>query len=241
MVPRPTLTGGRDRKLLLVLSHMRSYSTLLTHILDDHPAIHGWHELHRSYETAEDVDRTIAKQLGRRSERYACDNVLHNEYPVADAVLASDRVDWIISVRNARSTLRSLWRWGGRQNKYRKAGVAADYYIDRVRELERMGSLLDGRFVLLRSDLLVDEPDETVAALTDAFELDPPLRPEYTPDDRTGSPNHGDFSQYIKTGKIVQERSYKLTARIPRGDIERCGEVRAEMLQTLRRRARCVV
>ena len=240
MVTAESVAGSKP-KMLLVLSHMRSYSTLLTHILHDNPDIFGWHELHRSYPSERIVEQTIQQQLKATSASFACDNLLHSRYSIGEDVLDSDRVTWIISVRTAGPTLNSLWRWGGPGNRYRQPGTAARYYIDRVQQLERLGTQLAGRFILLRSDRLINHPNDTLDQLSKGLELSVPLRSTYDPDDGTGSPRFGDFSKYIGKGEIVSKRSYKSRPQIPATDIRRCRRARGRALASLRDNAKLVV
>lgn len=240
MVPAESVALSGS-KMLLVLSHMRSYSTLLTHILHDNPAIFGWHELHRSYPSERVVEQTIEQQLKTTSASFACDNLLHSRYSIGQDVLRSDRVTWIISVRNATPTLKSLWRWGGPGNRFRQPGKAADYYSGRIEELEKLGKQLAGRFILLRSDRLINHPNDTLHELSKGLELSVPLRSTYDPDDGTGSPRFGDFSQYISQGRIVSKRSYKSRPQVSEDDIRRCRRVRGRALASLRDNAKLVV
>jgi hypothetical protein len=227
------MTGRRG--LLLVLSHMRSYSTLLTHLLSEHESISGWRELHRSYATANDIQTVIDDLCTTPKHLLACDNILHNEYAVSPEVLAaSDQVRCIISIRNAYPTLQSLWRWGGPGNKFREPGVAADYYCDRLAELEHMGELLDGRFVLLRSDRLVNHPSQTTKELSGYLALQPELPSSYTPRPDTGDPKYGDFSRFIGAGTIVKDRAHRIKAPINDADYRRCRRIRGEVLNRLR-------
>ena len=76
---------------LLVLSHMRSYSTLLAHLLHEHPKISGWEEQHRSYRTTSDLESLIAGQCNLPGVTVACDNLLHNGYSIGAPVYDDDR------------------------------------------------------------------------------------------------------------------------------------------------------
>ena len=54
---------GRSRRYLFVLSHMRSFSSLLCHILGSHPEIAGYAEAHQAY-----AGRADLLQLTRKVE-----------------------------------------------------------------------------------------------------------------------------------------------------------------------------
>src|SRR6185436_15808518 len=72
---------------LFVVSHMRSYSSLLCHILGSHPAISGYSEAHQSYFGRNDLDR-LARTVREHTEEaalkpYVLDKVLHDNTEIA--------------------------------------------------------------------------------------------------------------------------------------------------------------
>src|SRR5688572_27511814 len=72
----------KRRSLLLVLSHMRSYSSVLSHVLGSHPEIDGYCETHIRYRLSLDVHRLGWKVRALTGEplsgRFVLDKVLHN-------------------------------------------------------------------------------------------------------------------------------------------------------------------
>ena len=73
---------SRARRNLFVLGHMRSYSSLLCHILGSHPQVDGYCETHIKYRTWLDLLRLRSRVVQLTGEplrgRYILDKVLHN-------------------------------------------------------------------------------------------------------------------------------------------------------------------
>ena len=76
---------------LFVVSHMRSYSSLLCHILGSHPEISGYSETHQSYLGRNDLDRlakTVREHTGETAlNRILLDKVLHNHADIESGIL----------------------------------------------------------------------------------------------------------------------------------------------------------
>ena len=64
LLRHPSVYLGR-REYVIVLSHMRSYSTLLAHLLGSHPEIAGYAEMHTSYAQRRDLLRLRRKWRAR--------------------------------------------------------------------------------------------------------------------------------------------------------------------------------
>src|SRR5258707_13269189 len=73
-----------SRRTLFLLGHMRSYSSVLSHVLGSHPQINGYCETHTKYRTYFDLwklHRRGRKLTGEAATRdYVLDKML-DEYP----------------------------------------------------------------------------------------------------------------------------------------------------------------
>ena len=109
------MPGSAARRYLFVLGHMRSYSSLLCHILGSHPQIDGYCETHVKYRTRFDLLRLrsrVVKLTGEPlSGRYVLDKVLHN-YPLASSILRSPNTLSIVLVRRPVPTVQSIVNMG---------------------------------------------------------------------------------------------------------------------------------
>lgn len=97
---------------LFVVSHMRSFSTLLCHILGSHSDIGGYVETHQSYFGGFDLDRLAVKVTDTTEDpllrRYLLDKMLHNYVHIAPKVLARPDVKILFLIRSAEDTIRSI-------------------------------------------------------------------------------------------------------------------------------------
>jgi len=90
---------------LFVVSHMRSFSSLLCHILGSHPEISGYAEMHLSYLGRPDLDR-LARKVREMTDnaplrRYVLDKLLHNYRQLMPRVFERPDVKIVFLLRNA--------------------------------------------------------------------------------------------------------------------------------------------
>ena len=101
----------RRRSPLFILSHMRSYSSVLSHVLGSHPEIDGYCETHLRYRFALDFLRLqwrVRRLTGEPlSGRFVLDKILHN-YSLASSVLERPQARVIFLLRQPADVLRSL-------------------------------------------------------------------------------------------------------------------------------------
>ena len=116
------------RGYILLMSHMRSCSTLLAHLLGSHSEIDGYAELLQHYESPVDLlgmTRRIEAHTGTpRRGRYALDKLLHNRGIVDPGILRRHDVKVVFLLRNARDTLPSIVRASVVDDKVAPSGMA---------------------------------------------------------------------------------------------------------------------
>ena len=195
---------------IFVVSHMRSFSSLLCHILGSHPEISGYGETHRSYLVRTDLDRlarTVREQTGDASlGRFLVDKILHDHVEIAPGILTRPDVRVVFLLRNAQDTLASILNMArtlGHTDRFSDPEQMLGYYVNRLKQMERYGSLLPGNARYIDSERLVDDTDAVLGGLTRWLALDGDLTPEYRTFPHTGVPGHGDPSPNIKAGKVV--------------------------------------
>ena len=113
---RIAMNVARPRQALFLLSHMRSYSSLLCHILNSNPEVDGYGELGIPYRTPLDLINMryqIRLTTGNRLQgRYALDKVLHPTVELADAILTSPSATVMVGVREPDASVRSIRAMG---------------------------------------------------------------------------------------------------------------------------------
>lgn len=212
MVSRTSLAlRSTDYRYLFILGHVRSGSTLLSHILAAHPDIVGAGETHIRYESAADLPKLalMTSELLHRPilrQNYIVDQINHSY--VSDDVLLSERLyRSLILIRQPEDTLKSMVSlsvWGEQQ--------ALQLYMERLATLCRYGKLLKHRAFLVEYDDLVDNSETSLGNISHFLELRHPLEENYVTHRMTGRiPGYGDPSQNIKRGRIVRTSSHDVT------------------------------
>jgi len=241
-------------RYLLILSHARSYTTLLCHILGSHRQISGYGETRMPYETAVDLYRLNAKACEdgnyRNDCEYVLDKLLYDDLTVSDTVLGLPRVIPIFVVREPEPTIASLTRmrvreheqgiqnWAEGTDRRAAAGSAAAYYTRRLETLQTLCARLEalrGRGIFLPARCLLDDTAGTLRFLEGALNLDGPLREEYKVFEMTGKTDYGDTSTTIRTGRIVRDPSEQEEVPIPADLLDRAGHAYAACMNSLRR------
>ncbi len=214
--------AGR-RRYLFLLGHMRSYSSVLSHILGSHPQIDGYCETHTKYRTRLDLwrlRRRVRKLTGEplRGD-YVLDKILH-DYPMARSILESSRTRGIILVREPRAAVRSIIEMGLNHSPiawHRDFEQVARYYETRLAGLLRLTEALRGRVVFVEAESLLTQPRNVLDPLGVFLELDSPLQPEYRRFPHSGDLGCGDLSDAISSGEIMAvPRDRRTSVSVPR-------------------------
>lgn len=231
----------RPRKHLFLFSHMRSYSSLLGHILGSNPEIDGYVELQQSYETELDFIRSSLKVYETSGNqlhgKYVFDKILHGHLEVGSIVLKRPQAVAIFAVRDPGDTVRSTVAMAQRGKKPDWKGdidKVAAYYQRRTTQLVEVANEFTGRSCVLEAEHLVDNPTETLRGLTQFLELKNPLRADYDVFSHTGKPQFGDPGNYIKSGRLVKERDTHDEVELPAGMAAELSAHRATVLDQLR-------
>jgi hypothetical protein len=243
-------------RYLLLLTHARSYSTLLCHILGSHPQVCGYSEAMIAYETAVDLIRLnceVSRAGNYRGDcEYVVDKLLFDNFGVSDVVLRIPRVTPLLIIREPESAIASLVRmrdreyeqgiadWtGGVIDRSRNAELAAVYYISRLGTLQAFAARLEAmgkRGLFLAAENLLTDTAATFRWLEQELELREPLREEYRLFANTGAVGSGDTSPAIRSGRIVRDRDDRDEAPISiREDLfDRALKAHAECIDALR-------
>ena len=201
---------------IFILSHMRSYSTLLAHLLGSHPEISGYAERSISYRSSLRLyglrlRMTFSRELGRA--RYVLDKILHDGYVVSHSVLRRRNVVPIILVRSPEPTVASIFGLGalaGAQPWYTDPEAVTGYYERRLARLAEYGAWARDRAILLRSEDFLRDTQLVLARLTEELGLGAPLSTTYRLFERTGQPGYGDPSPHILAGSVVAPKRDRL-------------------------------
>ncbi|MFC4721290.1 sulfotransferase [Geojedonia litorea] len=195
------------------MSHMRSGSSLLEHILSTNDQILGIGEQNRIYRNKTDLElieyraRWVLKKFLKRY-KYSVDQILHSEYISDRSILKDNSIKCIFLIRKPMETISSIENLGGYPYNINNRGKfnSINYYNKRVSELIQISRLIpaNSQFFLTYNEL-ISKPDETLQSLRDFLELKTPLTKEYKLKPTTGK--MGDRSENIKAGTIILTKS----------------------------------
>ncbi|MBL8446424.1 MAG: sulfotransferase [Zoogloeaceae bacterium] len=210
---------ARRPTYLFVLSHMRSNTSLLSHLLGSHPEISGHSEMGISYRHALDLLKLRCKVFldsDGLDGTYVLDKILHDDLLIRDPILARPDLRLIFLVRDPVQTLRSILHMGSRERTApqwtQEPSEVTDYYCARLSRLESyLGRLdpasRDRRALFMCAEDLLAAPEAELARLSTWLDLSVPLSPEYRVFETTGQPGYGDPVGPIKAGRIVAQPS----------------------------------
>lgn len=211
-----------EKKILLVISHMRSRSSLLSHILGSHPEISGYAELSQPYEQDRDLKNLRYKVWRLNGQNlsgsFVLDKILHNRYAITDSVLLSSSVYVCFLLRRPEDAVKSIMRLAQLHEGARlweSAEQASLYYQDRVKQMISYVPKTSRRCFFVQSDDLIENTDSVLMALSQWLSLEKPLSGKYSVFEKTGKPGFGDPSEIISTGKVVSGRNSYDTVSIP--------------------------
>lgn len=217
--PYNILLRSDDYKILFILSHMRSGSSLLTHILVSNPEIIGFGESHLEYESELDFKKLMMKVYWQNREfskipnhlykfnmnhRYILDKVLHDQKFLKDDFLNSEQVYVIFLLREPARTIPSLLdlkpHW--HQNN------ACEYYTQRLLTLANYSQKIADpkRCLFLTYNQLLDNTVSVLNYLQQFLQTEQEFSEEYKILETTGKKNIGDYKGNIQAGKIVRNQ-----------------------------------
>lgn len=194
----------KRRGFILLCSHMRARTTLLSHIVGSHRSVCGYAELHQKLRGWPDLVELCAKAEDASGKtaahRYVLDKIVH-KLPIRQSILDRDDTSMIVMVRDPLQTIRSIL-------EIKAGGIddlegACDYYAARLAALRELIGRRRGRVFYLDSEALVERTADTLSALSRHLAIAPDLSENYRLFKHTGKPKHGDMSENIRAGRIV--------------------------------------
>jgi hypothetical protein len=199
------------RKHVLFFSHMRSYSTLLGHLIGSHPQVSGYTEQHQSYRSFADLT-SLSVGVWKVSDYrlhgdYLFDKVLHDTLVISDDMLRREDVIPIYGVREPISSLRSIVAMGRRKRRpiWSEPDRASQHLAKRYAEVRDLCQRRENAAALF-TDSIVTAPERTLTDLSRYLGLDSPIQPTFQSFPKTGVGGFGDPSGPIDAGRIVVDR-----------------------------------
>ena len=202
------ITGFRSPRFVFIMGHMRTGSSLLSHLLLSNAEIMGLGESNAIYSQKNDLWRLVMKAQWQqrqfsRTARYL-DQINHNKKTPQAPLLQKNNVQLICLIREPAHATASIMK------------LTQDYYTPWTHEqaeaylcqryegiLQLAQSLPKERVIWVEYEKLTSQSEETLARLSDFLTLQTPLSPEYETHSFSGK--HGDPSDNLKSGQINRQ------------------------------------
>lgn len=243
ILSKPNIITGRS-DYLFMLSHMRSRSSVLSHVLGSNNGICGYSELHASYNNYIDILRMRVRLHDELkcdiSGKYLFDKILHDNLEISRNVIKKISPKFIFLLREPESTIKSIFHMGHilgndwHKNPDNAIENAANYYCTRLSCLQKYAEMNNGNNYFIESDDLLNKTDDLLKDLTDWLNLASPLQNRYSKFSQTGKPGRGDPSENIQAGKITKTKSYS-NIEIPREILKKADSSYEKCKETLLR------
>ena len=197
-------------RYILILSHMRSGSSLLLHLLMTSPVISGSGERNTTYRDEDDLAIFAIKSNLAHRERfwasYSVDQVNHSHFLPTEDLMLHPSVLPIILFREPQGAIGSMVDVLSRFHNF---GIddAIEHYRERVTTLARYATILKthGRMMALTYDDLIADTEHSLLGLKDNLGLPTPLSATYSTFPFTG--RQGDPSSRIQAGRVLPRRT----------------------------------
>lgn len=213
------LGGGR---CLFILSHMRSRSTVLSHVLGSNSGICGYSELHLSYKNIVDLIKMRLRlymnsscPVSDRDRLYFLDKILSKEHEISPQFVEKVRPRFIFLVRQPEETIKSIINMGyiTAIEWYKDPANACSHYCGRLEYImsfagDNCHSTKDDFFFIESGDI-VNDTANLLRDLSSWLCLPEPLDSRYSKFRNTGKPKHGDPSENINSGVISRTPEHR--------------------------------
>lgn len=216
--PYKVLFRSKPYKALFIFSHMRSGSSLLTHILNTNPEIIGFGETHIQYTSEAGLKELLYKvywqiRHRRMSHTYVLDKLLHNNKLLSLELLRSNQLYTLFLLREPQASLASILKlkpnWDSHQ--------AVEHYVNRLAMLETYAKEVNdqSRAIFITYEQLVNQTGDVLKQLQSFFKVKQAFSEEYQVTKTTGVKGIGDSSPNIKAGRILRTHSSSHVAIAP--------------------------
>lgn len=222
-------------RILFIISHMRSGSSLLTHILNSNSEILGYGETHIQYSSESDFKKLMTRLYWygqefrnlnhlknlKMNHKYVLDKVLHNNKFLDEEFLISENIYSIFLIREPQRTLNSIMELKPHWSQEK----TLNYYCERLSKLENYAEKINNkeRSLLITHDQLLNHTNSVFKSLKNFLVTEEGFSEEYQILKTTGMRDVGDHKGSIKAGHIVRTPR-KLENKIAQDLVEKARE-----------------
>ena len=194
--------------IVIILGHMRSYSTLLSHILGSSDEICGYCETH-TYYNRPDFYNTLRQRIEINTSeniagKYLLDKILHQRYQ-PHLILKQYKPKLICLLRKPEATIKSIINMGTNIHQWdwhQNPSLVLQYYIKTLQYIQYCITIKQSDLITIFAEDLILKTDNTLRNLSSYLRLSTTLSENYKLFQKTGQYGYGDPSKTILTGKI---------------------------------------
>lgn len=205
----------KPKKHIILLSHMRAYTSLLGHIFGSNPEIEGYYEMHTGYYSWKSSYKVkmmyYQDHPSKKNASFLFDKVLHNEHSVSPNILNNKDYFPIIAIRDPETTIKSIiahYQKINPKHEYNNVDFATTYYKERLTGLANLAKQIPGQYLYFDAEAIKTKTDETLTAMSSFLGLTNNLIPSYKKMEKTGARFSGDNSTELFSGAIqTQEKT----------------------------------
>jgi hypothetical protein len=202
-----------QNNFVFILGHMRSGSTLLTHLLCTSEEIVGYGETHTNYRRRSDLAKLLCSvrvntTLNPLKYRYVLEKIVSTQHPICRSVLTDQRIRYVFLIREPLGSLASIvnmrQHFHPDETHSQVVAFATQHYTERLGQLRRFAEIIDDpqKCLMVTHQQVLNDTTVTFTALERFLDLRSPLREEYDVMATTGKPGVGDPFPNIRLGKI---------------------------------------
>lgn len=197
------------KKKILIIGHMRSGSSLVTHILIDNTEIAGIGETHttynnKNYKTA--LATSLMLRMGKKSFSkkitYLLDKVLH-DYIKTEKILTDENTKIILLARCPEQTIPSIIKIY--KHRIVTKAEATAYYSNALKRMLYIKRKYDKKCFLIDYENFLEDNENILQGLSNFLNLKTPLSSSYEVNAFSGKAGIGDFSKNLLTGRVLNK------------------------------------
>lgn len=226
----------KPKKHILLLSHMRSYTSLFGHLIGEHPSVDGYYEMHIGYYSNKSLLRQkilYYRDNAAKKANYMFDKVLHCEHEIAESMLKQLGDNVLISLRHPSTAIASIQEYYTKKHpkhEFSNFKNAEAYYLRRLMTLQMQSETIKGRFLYFDSETLVNDSSRLLSSVQKFIGLQGAIPNTYAPRAQTGAKNTGDTSTTLSEGKIMPRIERNHAENVQQSTLELYEEARNLLL-----------
>jgi len=208
--------GKNKKEIVFIIGHMRSGSSLVSHIIFSNSAVIGYGETHNKYEDVTDFG-AVAARICRKTrqmplgKRYFLDKVLHKEHIKDNKIMNHDAVSIVFITRRPDHAMSSIVE----NTPISDPKEAYDHYVGQVKYISKLSRTTSkDKWIHVSHEDLIKNTASTFNLIEDLMDLPENLSESYEITKFTGKSPIGDPGPNISKGRIKRDINYDTNSSV---------------------------